>query len=319
MPASDLRRRQFLHQTAAAIAALPLLETTTLGRDAVPADWSPRYILGSCMYGYAPLAEILPEVARTGATAIDLWPKVHGNQREQLDEMGEEQFAALLAEHRVRLGCITQYKLGPFGLQAEMQLARRLGCSLIVTGAVGPKNLRGDELKSAVGKFVEQLQPHLAAAEKAGVTIAIENHANNLIDTPDAIRWLLELCPSPRLGLALTPSHLPQETDLVASLIRDAGKRLQMFYAWQRGLGFMEKLPKEQELMQLPGRGELDFAPLLAALRQINYQGWTEIFMHPYPRGIAIHETIAAVTQEINRSREYLAERLRAAGGGPAA
>jgi sugar phosphate isomerase/epimerase len=295
---------------AAATGAACLRAADPAARDA---DFHFRYILGSCMYGYTPVAEILPEVAKIGATAIDLWPKVHGSQREELDDYGEERFAALLAEHKVKLGCITQYKLGPFGLQDEMRLAKRLGCELIVTGAVGPKGLTGDDLKSAIGEFVENLQPHLAAAEEAGVTIAIENHGNNLIHSPEAIRRLLEQCPSPRLALALTPSHLPQEAELVAGLIREAGPRLAMFYAWQRGNGFLEKLPKEEEMLQLPGRGSLDFGPIVQALRSIDYQGWTEIFMHPTPRGTPIRETTAEVTAEINRSREYLEQRLNMA------
>jgi hypothetical protein len=38
----------------------------------------------------------------------------------------------------------------------------------------------------------------------------------------------------------------------------------------------------------------------------MKYSGWTEIFMHPVPRGIPILETASAVTAEINRSRDYL-------------
>jgi len=87
-----------------------------------------------------------------------------------------------------------------------------------------------------------------------------------------------------------------------------------MFYAWQHGNGCMTRLPKQEELLQLPGRGPLDFTPLLKALREIQYQGWTEIFMHPVPRGIPILETAEEVTNEINRSREYLAECLRIIG-----
>lgn len=309
-----LNRRRFLATSGTGVLAAAVAPQALAGAETHP-PFQLRYILGSCLYGYAPLAEILPEVAKVGATAIDLWPKVHGNQREQLDELGEERFAALLREHRVRLGCLTQYKLGPFALQNEMRLAQRLGCALIVTGAVGPKNLRGEELKQAVASFIEQMRPHLAVAEETGVTIAIENHSHNLIDSPDAVRWLLELAPSPHLGLALAPYHLPQDGELLAGLIRDAGDRLQMFYAWQHGMGCMEKLPKEQELLQLPGRGDLDFGPLLAALREMDYRGWTEVFMHPVPRGIPILETTAAVTAEINRARGYLDSRLPRAEG----
>ena len=58
--------------------------------------------------------------------------------------------------------------------------------------------------------------------------------------------------------------------------------------------------------MQLPGRGPMDFTPLMAALRKINYTGWTEIFMHPVPRGIPILDSVETVTEEINRARNYL-------------
>lgn len=274
-------------------------------------DFELRYILGSCMYGYTPLREIVPEVHEIGATAIDIWPRVHGNQREQLADMGERRFAALLKKHNVSLGCITQYKLGPFGLQEEMRLAERLGCHTIVTGGRGPRGLKGDELKGAVGQFIEKMKPHLDVAQETGVTIAIENHANNLIESPDSLKWLAELRPSPHLAIAFAPYHLPQQEKLLADLIRSLDGAIAMFYAWQHGMGCTRKLPKHQELLQMPGRGELDFAPLLAALRDIDYKGWTEVFMHPVPRGIPILETTTAVTREINRARDYLAQQLR--------
>jgi sugar phosphate isomerase/epimerase len=264
------------------------------------------------MYGYAPLQDLLPEVRKTGASAIDIWPMTHGNQREQLAEFGERLFSEMLKEHKVSLGCITQYRLGPFRLQNEMRLAKRLGCKTIITGGKGPKDLKGSELKSAVAKFIEQMKPHLAIAEETGVTIAIENHANNLVASPDSLKWLAELRPSEHLAIALAPYHLPQDEVALSTLIRDLGNSIAMFYAWQHGMGCTVKLPKEQELLQLPGRGELDFAPLLAALREIKYSGWTEIFMHPVPRGIPILEPIEAVTAEINRSRAYLEKILKA-------
>jgi sugar phosphate isomerase/epimerase len=263
------------------------------------------------MYGYLYVGEILPEVARCGATHIDLWPKSHGNQREQLADLGEDLFQQMLDKHDVSVGCITQYKLGPFGLQDEMRLARRLGCQTIVTGGKGPRGLKGTALKAAVAQFVEQMKPHLEVAEETGVTIAIENHANNLIESPDSLKYLAELRPSKHLAVALAPYHLPQNEELLANLIRDLGNSIEVFYAWQHGDGCMTRLPKEQELLQMPGRGPLDFGPLLQALRDIRYQGWTEIFMHPVPRGIPILETAAQVTAEINRSREYLTGKLQ--------
>ena len=56
----------------------------------------------------------------------------------------------------------------------------------------------------------------------------------------------------------------------------------------------------------MPGRGKLDFTPIISALKAINYNGFMSIFMHPVPRGIPILPTTAACTTEINRARAYL-------------
>ncbi len=298
-----INRRTFHALSAGALAAAwaaPAL--------AAASKFQLNYMLPSCMYGYSKLEEILPEAKKIGATHIDIWPKVHGDQREQIEAMGVDRFAQLLEANDVKLGCITQYKLGPFGLQSEMPLAKRFGCPLMITGGAGPKDAKGAELKKAVGQFVEKMKPHLEVAEEHGVTIAIENHANNLIDSPDSLRWLLELRPSPRLAIALAPYHLPQDEKQLAGLIRELGEGMQMFYAWQHGDGSHKPMPVEQQLLQMPGRGPLDFEPLLAALAEVNYQGWTEVFMHPFPRGIPILPTVAETTAEIARGRDYLSQ-----------
>ena len=315
----SVTRREVLSVGAAACGAVmgagsARAQPSDEAKAASEKEFTLNYMLASCMYGYMYVGEILPEVAKCGATHVDLWPKKHGNQREQLTDLGEDRFAELLKKHNVKLGCITQYALGPFGLTEEFQLARRFGCQLIVTGGEGPKGLAGVELKSAVGGFVERMKPHLAVAEENNVTVAIENHANNLFDSADSLKHLRDLAPSKFLKVALAPYHLPQDAEELAALIRDLGDSIAMFYAWQHGNGCMTRLPKEEELLQLPGRGSLDFAPLLKALSEIQYQGWTEIFMHPVPRGIPILETAEEVTNEINRSREYLAECLRTIG-----
>ena len=265
-----------------------------------------NYILASCMYGTLPLAEIVPEVKRIGSDRIDIWPRVHGDQREQVESMGNDAFAELLTDHGVGLGISTRFDLGPFGLEEEMAFCQEFGASLIVTGSKGPKDLTGEELRAAVADFAEALKPHIAAAENHGITISIENHSSALIESPDSMRWLIEFTDSPHLGIALAPYHLPDDAQLVAQLIEDLGQGLSLFYAWQHGMGCHEKLPKEQELMQMPGRGSLDFGQILSALKKIDYAGWTEIFMHPVPRGIPILDTAADVTDEINRARHYL-------------
>ena len=220
--------------------------------------------------------------------------------------MGHDAFAELLQAHRVKLGASTRFDLGPFELKSEMAFAQEFSASLLVCGSKGPKGLAGDELRGAVAEFAEALKPHIEAAAGHDVTIGIENHGNALIESPDSMKWLVEFTDSRHLGIALAPYHLPDDASMIAKLIEDLGQHLCLFYAWQHGMGCHEKLPKEQELLQLPGRGDLDFLPLVDALRKINFRGWTEIFMHPVPRGIPILDTASDVTAELERSRLYL-------------
>ena len=299
-----LSRRQFL-KVAAVGGATAAVIPHALAKDA----FRLKYILSSSMYGTLPLSTILPEVAKTGADTIDIWPRVHGSQREQMEEMGQDQFRALLKQHGVRLGCITRYDLGPHKLQPEMKVCAKLGGDLLICGGSGPKGLSGDSLKNAVKTFAEKMKPQAEAAEEAGVKIGIENHSSNLINTPDSMKWLLEFSPSKNIGIAMAPYHLETlgqaATDL-AKLVKKLGNRLFMFYAWQHGMGCMKKLPKTQELLQMPGRGKLDFTPIVRSLREIHYRGFTSIFMHPVPRGIPILPTAAETTAEILRARTYL-------------
>ncbi len=296
-------RREFCKRLIAGAAGIGIAAGTAAESEA---PFKLKYITASSLYGRMKLDVILPEIRKTGAEHIDIWPEHHANQREQIEQMGRDKFAALLQLHGVKLGIITRFDLGPFALQREMRFCKELGGSMIVCGAKGPQGLEGRELKAAVADFVEKMKPHLEVAERTDTVIGIENHANSLVETPDSMRWLAELAPSDRIGVALAPYHLPQDSVLISRLIADLGRRLVHFYEWQYGMGCHEKLPKEQELLQLPGRGRLDFAPIVSALKAARYNGWTEVFMHPVPRGIPILPTAPEVTELINQSREYL-------------
>ena len=284
---------------------------------AAPAPFKLRYILASALYGEMPLDVILPEVAKTGSEAIDIWCRVHGNQREQIAEMGDSAFAALLSRHRVKLGVSTRYPLGPTGLGDEMKWMKKFGGGVIVTGSGGPRGLPVAELKAAMQGFFERMKPHVATAEANGVTIAIENHGNSLLHHPDSLRYFAEFNRSANLGVALAPHHLHPWIAQLPALIRDLGaKQIPFMYFQEHSEGISKKVAKEIELRQLPGfGGGLDYRPVIKALADIRYTGLVEIFMHPTPRGIPILPTVPEITAAINRSRDYI-ERCRREGVG---
>lgn len=291
-------RRRFL-QTLSACAVAPAF--------AAEAPWKLNYMLASSMYGSLPLAEILPEVKKTGATGIELWPKKHGTQREEMDAIGHDKFAEMLKEQGLSFGGTTRYDLGPFKLTEEIAVVKKMGGTFIVAGGSGDWKVSPEQLKVNVKDFVEKMKPHAALAAENGVTLGIENHINNLIDTPDSLRWLADgIRDIPGIGIALAPYHLLQDAALQVDLIKHIDQKMTLFYAWEYGMSCSKAMPKEEELQQMPGRGKLDWKPLLQALKGINFTGPTEIFMHPTPRGIPILPTAAETTAEIVRAKNYL-------------
>lgn len=270
--------------------------------------WQPTYILSSALYGDADLADILPQVAAAGCSSIDLWPKPHGTQREEIDRLGIDHVRQLMQQHRVRLGGLACYRPGAFQLASEFAVARALGDkeTVLVTMAPGDGSLRGAALDQAIRDFLTKIEPSIRAAEAGGGVIAIENHANSLLKSPESIRRFVALVESEAIGIALAPHHLPQEGGLLADLAGEAGSGVKFVYAQQHGHGSSEKLPKQEELLQLPGRGPLDFGPLMRQLARQSFAGPIEIFMHPVPRGVPILPSIAAITEAILDSKRYL-------------
>ena len=99
-----ITHRTFLRTLGAATgaaAAIPAL--------AAPGPFRLRYVLSSALYGETPLETILPEVSKAGCEAIDIWCRVHGNQREQIAEMGDEAFVALLEKNHTKLGVVSLF------------------------------------------------------------------------------------------------------------------------------------------------------------------------------------------------------------------
>jgi len=306
-----MNRRDFIGRLSLAAASLGPL--STLPSAAAEKTFRFRYILSSAMYGTMPLEVILPEVAKTGADAIDIWQLPHGNQREQIDEMGLDAFAELLTKHKVKLGVSTRYPLGPLKLQPEMEFVKRLGGKMVLCGSIGPREPKGEEAKVAVKAFLETMKPHVARAEELRVVMAIENHDNQLLYHPDSLRYFAEFNRSKHIGIAFALHHLHAFTSEIPKLIEDLGNdQIPFIYFQEHGEGIRKKVPKEEEMKQMPGfGGGLDYRPIVRALRKINYSGYAEIFMHPTPRGIPILPTAGEITQAINASRAYLKNCLK--------
>ncbi len=269
----------------------------------------PRYVLSSAMYGDLPVDTVLAEIKKSGAESVDIWRKKHATHREQIEAMGDDAFQALLQKHDASLAVSTCYPLGPFGQDDELRWVKKNGGSMTVcgSGGMGERDPVGAEAKRQVKAFFEKLKPHYELAEELGVTMAIENHKNAMLSSPDSIRYFAELNPSKHVGVAFGPHHLYDAVDQIPGLIRECGQEnLPFIYFQEYHLSSKQEMAKEEELKQLPGFGTLDYVQILAALRDVKFDGLAEIFMHPTPRGTPMLPTADEITGAINQSRSYL-------------
>lgn len=272
-----------------------------------------RYVLSSAMYGDLPLEDVLASVKDVGAESVDIWRKVHATHREQIVEMGDMAFQHLLKKHDTRMSVSTCYPLGPFRQNVELQWVKKNGGSMTVcgSGSMGKKDPVGNEAKQQVKSFFEKLKPHYHQAEDLGVTMAIENHKNSMLSSPDSIRYFAEFNPSKNVGVAFAPHHLYDAIDEIPGLIGDLGKEnLPFFYFQEYHPSSKKKMTKQDELKQMPGFGDLNYLPILTALKKIGFHGLSEIFMHPVPRGIPMLPTADKINDVINQSRSYLTKCL---------
>ena len=272
--------------------------------------FKPRYVLSSAMYGDLPVEQVLAEVASAGAESLDVWRKVHATHREQIQAMGDEAFQKLLAKSKASISVSTCYPLGPFRQDKELRWVKKNGGVMTVCGSgrMGKaNNPKGAEAKVQVKAFFEKLKPHYELAEELGVTMAIENHKNSMLSSPDSIRYFAEFNPSKNVGVAFAPHHLYDAVPEIPKLIRELGdEQIPFIYFQEYHMSSKQRMSKVHELKQLPGFGSLDYVPILTVLRDVKFSGLAEIFMHPVPRGIPMLPTVREITWVINKSRAYL-------------
>ena len=159
-----------------------------------------------------------PEVRRAGRSRS--LPRVHGSQREQIEEMGLDRFAALEASGQARRS--DPLRPGPSG--SNRARSRSAGAEVIVTGSGGLPVSR-PELKASV-KY-RKMKPRVDAAARAGVAIGIENHANALVIAP-VHRYFAELAPSSRLSVSRLPPAAGLDSTGVIRSGAEAGLLLRM-------------------------------------------------------------------------------------------
>lgn len=178
-------------------------------------------------------------------------------------------------------------------LQELARLCGDLGGSIMVLGSPQQRNLLpGVTRPQAMQYAADVISAALPTFEDCGVTLALEPLGpaeGDFLLTAAEGRELANLIDSPRVKLHLDCKAMSSEAQPIPDILRANRDLMVHFHA-------------NDPNRQGPGFGELDFVPIFAALKEINYTGWVSVEVFDYSPGI---ERLA---------RESMTNMLRAAG-----
>lgn len=156
----------------------------------------------------------------------------------------------------------------------SLRLAAELGAPSVQTEPGGPLE-SGQTWKKAADLFYEEIMPCVEVAAEVGVALLIEPEPGLMIETFEQYLEFAGRIDSPSLGLNFDIGHafcVGQEPELWVP--RMAG------HTRHYHLEDIAATRRHEHL--IPGRGAIDLAAVLRAIRATNYQGWVTVELYPY-------------------------------------
>ena len=196
-----------------------------------------------------------------------------GSAKDQREAM---KYCKALIDHMVVLGCPSL--IGPvYSVVGKAD-------------AVDPK-----QQKKEFALVVKNLKVLAAYAEKKGVQICVEplnRFETDFLNTCDKGLQLIKAVGSPALKLHLDTFHMNIEEKNQAAAIKKAGKLLGHFHACGTDRG-------------TPGNDELDWKPIIKALKSIKYKG--DVVIESFTTDVKVIARAAAIWRRIEPTRDEIA------------
>jgi len=178
---------------------------------------------------------------------------------------GEEGLSFTSDDPAVRRSAIERVK-------SHVPLAKHFGSSIIL-GLIRGVTPPGQSHDQSMAYLVEALQECSAAAATEGVRFALEplnRYETDLIHTVGEGLDLIQRVGAENFGLLLDTFHMNIEEPSIEASIRACGDRIFHFHVADSNRWH-------------PGAGHLDFASILAALRETGYNGYVSGEFMPVP------------------------------------
>ena len=240
--------------------------------------------------GATPLETCLSEAREAGYSGIEL-----GNKFPR----GAAALRRLLADHGLAL--VSGWYSGRLlersvvaelaAVEAHLELLLAMSCTVMIfaetTGSVA--GARGTALSrrphlttgewTSFGSKLTELADRLAAR---GIAFAYHHHMGTVVESPDEIDLLMNAT-GPSVGLLLDTGHLAYAgADPLAVLQRHRGRVNHVHCKDVRGEVLAAKRADDASFLDavlagvftVPGDGAIDYAPILASLREGGYGGW---------------------------------------------
>lgn len=154
-----------------------------------------------------------------------------------------------------------------------VQLAKKLGAKNLSTEPGGPipSNRDSNKLEKV---FLETLVPASKAAEEEGIKLLIEPEPGLLIENSSQFKRFIKNVNSDYVKLNFDISHFYCVNEDPAKLVYELVDYIEHFH--------LADIENRVHNHLIPGRGEIDFHSVFAAMEDIGYEGFVTVELYPY-------------------------------------
>ncbi len=245
-------------------------------------------------YGDRPWADVCRHASSVGYDGLEIAPftlgesptRISAAERRRLRDTAAEQGLEIVGLHWLLAGTTGLHLTSPdpdvrrrtgLYLGQLAHLCAGLGGHVMVLGSPQQRNRQPGISALQANQYAREVItlaiPDLASR---GVTLALEPlgpEEGNFLNTADQTIQLCQQIDSPHVRLHLDVKAMSTETKPIPQIIRDAQDWLVHFHA-------------NDPNRQGPGMGDVDFRPIVRALREIHYAGWLSVEVFDLSPGI---------------------------------